>query len=1312
MAEDPGTVGEIQELQRAKATAQRANKAKRLASICHQLGQILMKTGQFQAAIQEYEQELKVLVTRSDVIGRATTHRLIGDCYLELKSCDLSLKHYQQYLQLAQSIASHVDEQRAWMQIGRAHMLRPHSSQSDESLQEALRAFERSQTVLREKLEGSVRHRVSALELKKMRVALYLNLGIVYNLLQRREDSLEVLHYCLSIAESQNFFTDLYRATYILGTIHQDQELYTQALKYYQAARQWAHKAGMQGESDTAVSQGQVQLTLGEFAAASLHLQKALSQNTIPSDQRNTVRKQLNRALKGERLQRELQAVPENHYDSRLHLYEELGDLCCSVRCYQKGVEYYQDQLACAQRLCCPGKQMAVIHWSLARTYDDLKDYGQALMHYQKELELQKGNDQEECRTLLHMVEVQQKMGTDQTEVEGSLQAAVYHAERSGNSRLQHRVQKVLRKMQRRLDPLWELESGDSTTETESEESTDLEDEELPEPPPTRTPTGKRNKVLACGPPMPPRNMKWKRNAKGETPLHIACIRGNTQKARTLIQQGHPLNERDNAGWTPLHEACNHGQLEIVTLLLDNGVAINSEEDRQCGGITALHDALNTGHLDVVELLVNRGAVTQVKDSQGRLPLDYLKVWWNGLKHKPSPELGRRYEALLSKLDTPRTPESDLRIGISDVRSLHPTMSQAAAAPSALPPSQSPPSGPGSSGSRNVAGRGRRSSAVRQHRPASPFCNLDEDEDESPEPGPSRQAQGMQTRGSRADRDPSLAKSRAVPSRGRAKARGGLTVLVESPSPRKLKVARTEPAERQRDPSGTPEGLQLNLDSTPEDEWLEVDHSKEGQGEQGAFCPPEPSSQISRRTGTGLPREKTSSCWPSTDGVLSEIPDNNSRTPVSLHTQAGAGGKGGWCSPTSHPLIRVRVRVKDKVFLVPVPPSPADSSTDKPTVAWLSSEAAARYSQACGERPRLSLSCGGALLSPSDPLTQLLQDNEEVEAEVQSWDIPPISIRYKNACHSLGLAEDPSITKILQLQEEQPTLDLCGLSLGAERLTPVLRALRRHTATRQLRLSGNRITDSTAEELLGSLLTMPNLILLDISSNQITALGLRKLGEGAQRPGEPPFQSLQELDLSLNPLGEGSSQPLALLIAACPVLSTLRLRGCCLTARFLQDTGLNGALRGCNRLESLDLSMNALGSRGLQPLLHSIRPTLLTRLGLGSVTSHTQESLLLDPLITYLSQDGCILAHLNLSSNALNNDSIRNLARCLPSLPSLASLDLSQNPGISLPGLQILLDALDKRTSCLDLLDLSGCAVQQEDGSDVTQRWYLRDLRL
>ncbi|XP_072911291.1 tonsoku-like protein isoform X1 [Hemitrygon akajei] len=951
----------------------------------------------------------------------------------------------------------------------------------------------------------------------------------------------------------------------------------------------------MQGESDTAVSQGQIHLALGEFAAASLHLEKAIAQNTVPHEQRHTVRNRLKRALKGEQLQRELLAMPEDHYVSRLHLCEELGDLCCSVRCYQKGVEYYQQQLACAQKLCHPNKKMAMIHWSLARTYDNLKDYRQALSHYQRELQLQKGHDKEECKTWLHIAGVQQNMGTDQTEVEESLRAAMHHALKSGDSRLQHKVQNAIGKMQQQSDPPWEPEPGDSSTGTETDESTDLEDEELPEQPPTHTQTGRRSEVLAPGPQPPPRITKWKRNQKGELPLHRACIKGNIQKAKTLIQQGHPVNERDNAGWTPLHEACNYGWTDIVALLLDNGAAINSEQDIQCDGITALHDALDFGHLDIVELLINRGAETQVKDSQGRFPLDYLKKWWNGLQHNPSPVLKHRYEALLSKLDTPRTPESDLRIHISDVRSVYSPTSQDAASPTASPLSQHPPSGPSGSGSRNVARRGRRSFAVRRSCRVSRPCNSDEEEDESPEPGPSWQMQGIQTRRSKAAQDSSLAKSRAVPLGRRGKARRG---PMDSSLLRKPKVIRTEPVERQRDPSGTPKRPQLNPDSTPEgrwqnpnttpdrgqqnhsgtlegqgrnpeatpdDEWLEAEHSKEGQGERGTFCPLDANSQNSRKTGTG------------------EIPDNSRGTPVSLHTQVGAGGVGGFCSPTSHPPIRIRVRVKDrvkdKVFLVPVPPSSADTSTDTPTVEWLSGEVAARYCQAYGQRPRLSLSYGGALLSPSDPLTQLLQDNEEVEAEIQSWDVPPISIRYRNACHSLGLAEDPSITKILQLQEEQPTLDLCSLSLGPERLTPVLRALRHHTATRHLRLSGNRLTDSAAEELLGSLVTMPNLTLLDVSSNQITALGLRKLSEGAQRPGEPAFQNLQELDLSLNPLGESSSQPLASLITACPVLSTLRLQGCSLTARSLQDTGLNGALKGCNRLESLDVSKNTLGTR-------------------------------------------------------------------------------------------------------------------------------------
>lgn len=51
----------------------------------------------------------------------------------------------------------------------------------------------------------------------------------------------------------------------------------------------------------------------------------------------------------------------------------------------------------------------------------------------------------------------------------------------------------------------------------------------------------------------------------------------------------------------------------------------------------------------------------------------------------------------------------------------------------------------------------------------------------------------------------------------------------------------------------------------------------------------------------------------------------------------------------------------------------------------------------------------------------------------------------------------------------------------------------------------------------------------------------------------PPFQCLEELNVSMNPLGDGWSQALACLLSACPVLATLNLQACGLSARFLQQ---------------------------------------------------------------------------------------------------------------------------------------------------------------
>ena len=39
-----------------------------------------------------------------------------------------------------------------------------------------------------------------------------------------------------------------------------------------------------------------------------------------------------------------------------------------------------------------------------------------------------------------------------------------------------------------------------------------------------------------------------KKNERGETPLHIACIKGDVKTATSLINQGAGVNEVDNAG--------------------------------------------------------------------------------------------------------------------------------------------------------------------------------------------------------------------------------------------------------------------------------------------------------------------------------------------------------------------------------------------------------------------------------------------------------------------------------------------------------------------------------------------------------------------------------------------------------------------------------------------------------------------------------------------------------------------------------------------------------------------------------------------
>ncbi|XP_041456421.1 uncharacterized protein LOC121408831 isoform X3 [Lytechinus variegatus] len=133
-----------------------------------------------------------------------------------------------------------------------------------------------------------------------------------------------------------------------------------------------------------------------------------------------------------------------------------------------------------------------------------------------------------------------------------------------------------------------------------------------------------------------PRKNVNRKNPRGETPLHTACIKNKVETVRELLSEPDiDINARDNVGWTPLHEACNHGHTDCVKELLEfapgkRKTALPQSKyldflaaPSECG-TTPLHDAVNNNQIEAVKLLVEAGgrSLLTMKNKLGFTPLD------------------------------------------------------------------------------------------------------------------------------------------------------------------------------------------------------------------------------------------------------------------------------------------------------------------------------------------------------------------------------------------------------------------------------------------------------------------------------------------------------------------------------------------------------------------------------------------------------------------------------------------------------------------------------------------------------------------
>lgn len=101
--------------------------------------------------------------------------------------------------------------------------------------------------------------------------------------------------------------------------------------------------------------------------------------------------------------------------------------------------------------------------------------------------------------------------------------------------------------------------------------------------------------------------------------------------------------------------------------------------------------------------------------------------------------------------------------------------------------------------------------------------------------------------------------------------------------------------------------------------------------------------------------------------------------------------------------------------------------------------------------------------------------------------------------------ENKRVTRLCEVQDGSSSVSVCGLSLAASCLNPLLRALKLQASLTELRISGNRLHDNLVPELVAATITMPRLRLLDISANGITGDGLEKAIDALKGQSHPAF---------------------------------------------------------------------------------------------------------------------------------------------------------------------------------------------------------------
>ncbi|XP_025116269.1 tonsoku-like protein isoform X2 [Pomacea canaliculata] len=1363
---------EISRLQRYKKKAEQKNDLKEVAHILNQLGELLSQNGNYTEAIEEHERERIISEGLGDKIGEAVACRKIGECHCALAQYDKALEFQHQHLVLAQECRDQVEVQRALATIGRTHLCQAETQTlklAKLSLDKAEHSFIKALETC-EMLKSS--SKLTQSEYMSMKGRLFLNLGLVHDARGAEKEAAEYLKRALAIAEKYCLEEEQYLCHINMAVMYQRSNNPSMALRSLTVALATATKLNLKhNQGEVYLQMAVVNVTVGNYGFAKHCLKKA---HKILSTSEDTAR--ITKLFKAVTLMESAMQGAKSGCGTlnMFHAFEQLGDALSAMDNFTEAIRYYQKMLSCGEHLKLPAHQLVPAYVSLAQTFADNKQPDFAIACYQKELQLREKDNEQACLTWLNIADQEEIRGDGYPELHKSYNSAFSCALKARKPHLQAKVLRMLAAVQKsfgqdsdlqettlKLQQLQadyrlklEDELTDEETDKESIDETDgdghnslsdltssessEEEEDILSPVASGTASARRTSRID------------KVNDKGETPLHIACIKGNLKRVRTLLSERHPVNVRDNCGWTPLHEAANNNHYAIVEALLEAGADINDRGGIHCNGITPLIDAASCGNLEIIQLLVDMGANVLAEDSNGAVASQALQDWHERVAETLDKDTITQYHATLRLLQDRE-------------KSIHTVMKSKATTSS----QRNKPSDAQSSTSHN-----ENRTSLRQHRQTSISKKASEINAVLTERSLRKERWS--------DVHKNLFQTEAVSNEEDAihLYRSAISSVGNSTQALVLATARCHKA--QMSPQST-QAL-IREDELVGDDWLIDDlqtaRHKRGRmrdklsascsyfhkGKRARLSLTGRSSRTNKRNILSVENSITNDYKDDDRTISSPLGTANESEEESIEqvpsllplsssgeqsTEASSFKSFSCLAPlevqedafenvlennylnTSHSgqsqsthaqdsILRIKVKIEGSIFLIPT------AVADQRTFGWLSEEASQRYSSYCGRCPRLTFSSSdGALLSPNDIIAMVLSDNDLIEGVVNSWDQSSLSERYLQACRSCHTVYRNILAELKQA-ESCNILRLADLALSPLVLQPAIMALQAQTSLKELHLPGNDIGDTGLEWLVQVLPDLPNLHTLNLEDNGITAQGFaylvnltvvctsksslislhsRPLLPGSSNVRSPhdikrPLQGLRTLKMSHNSLGNEIADSLCTILDKLVSLEHLCLNSCRLTSKllFASNQNLCAVLQRCS-LRHLEISHNSLDKAGIELLLSCLKQCPLVSLDIantvldtnrGQCAFHLQDFQAVSHTLERLSVAGC----------QLDTEEVI-IIRSLPQhCPHLRYLNVSFNAAVTTSCLQNLLwCSTQSPSSRLQHVEAMSCALTSPLGT-------------